>query len=167
MNNLKLPEKYLNANQHRLLGGWRDILDDIRALCRALAALPDVCQCGNGASHLQGRCPCCHSIAVERVPKCTDCDDQLGSLRPAIDTLTVDSSRFFPTLRDLVAHAIPTAAASEYGVEIHIAGVVRMFGQLLVAADAFKAECRLSHLNTVKESARALLQEAERLERAL
>src|SRR5438552_4258187 len=100
MNNLALPEKYLSADQHRLLGGWRDIRDDIRALCRALADLPDACQCRDGTSHLQGRCPCCHAVATERVPDCHDCDAQLARLRPTIDTLTVDSYRFFPMLRD-------------------------------------------------------------------
>ena len=166
MNNLILPEKYLTADQRRLLGGWRDILDDIRALCRALADLPDGCQCANGSSHLQGRCPCCHSVATTRVPDCRDCDAQLASLRPAIDVLTVDSCRFFPVLHDLLANVdFPSAAQAAHGVEIHVAGIVRCFKQLVVAADVFKADCRSSHLRTVKEAALALLGEAQCLDK--
>ena len=39
------------------------------------------------ASHLKGMCPCCHTVAIEGVPSCGDCDDQLARLRPAIDLL--------------------------------------------------------------------------------
>ena len=142
MFNLTSSEQCLNADQRRLLGGWRDIRDDIRIVCRNLADL--------------------------RAPDGGDCDAQLAGLRPAIDALTVDSLRFFPMLRELLTHAgVPAAARAENGIEIHIADVVRSFGQLVVAADAFKAECRSSHLNTIKEDARALLQEAERLDRVL
>ncbi len=168
MNNLTLPEKYLSADQHRLLGGWRDILDDIRALCRALAELPDVCQCGNGTSHLQGQCPCCHSAAADSVPDCGDCEAQLARLRPAMDTLTVDSGRFFPGLNDVLARAaIPDAIRAAHEIEIHTAAVVRSFGQLVVAADQFKTDCRSSHLKTLKEAATVLLREAELLNHVL
>jgi hypothetical protein len=33
-----------------LLGGWRDMLDDIRQLCTGLDALPDRCACGDAQS---------------------------------------------------------------------------------------------------------------------
>ncbi len=168
MNNLTLPAKYLSADQHRLLGGWRDIVDDIRALCRMLAELPDVCQCGNGTSHLQGRCPCCHTAVTDRVPSCGDCDAQLARLRPAMDMLTVDSFRFFPALDDVLAHAaIADAIRGAHEIEIHIAAVVRSFGTLVVAADQFRANCRMSHLETLKEAATGLLREAELLNRVL
>jgi hypothetical protein len=78
------------------------VLDDIRTLCRSLAELPDVCQCGQGAAHLKGTCPCCHNVAIERVPDCDDCEEQLGRLRGAIDLLTTDTFRFFPVVKDVL-----------------------------------------------------------------
>jgi hypothetical protein len=44
------PSHYLSAAQQRLLGGWRDVTDDIRLLCRRLAELPEECRCGSGAA---------------------------------------------------------------------------------------------------------------------
>ena len=168
MHNMTTPAKYLSADQRRLLGGWRHLEDDIRLLCRALVALPDDCQCANGRDHLQGRCPCCHSVATNRVPACEDCDAQLASLRPAIDALAVDSQRFFPALRDVLTHAsIPTTVDTEHAIERHLAGVIHSFNQLVVAADIFSTDCRSSHLKTVKDAARALLEEAEQLDRTL
>ena len=104
MTGLHIPNE--DAHHHRLLGGWRDVLDDIRTTCRTPADLPDVCPCGHGAAHLEGTCPCCGSTAGERVPSCEDCDEQLARLRPAMDALTVDTFRFFPfvkTLKDSAA----------------------------------------------------------------
>ncbi len=41
MNNPCIDSTSLTADQRRLLGGWRDILDDIRHLCKSLKAMPD------------------------------------------------------------------------------------------------------------------------------
>ena len=158
----------LTREQQRLLGGWRDIIDDIRRLCTSLKALPDGCACGQGASHLKGSCPCCHATHDDRVPDCADCDILLAQLRPALDALTVDTMRFFPVVRDLLHfHAPPAAQADGANVEWQIAQIYRTFSQLVVAADEFRAGCRTSHLHTLKERATDLLAQVNQLDRKL
>ena len=154
--------------RHRLLGGWRDVLDDIRTLCRSLAELPDVCQCGQGAAHLKGTCPCCHNVAIERVPDCDDCEEQLGRLRGAIDLLTTDTFRFFPVVTDILnrtAHVDLQTRGNE--IERHIAELIRTFSELVVAADRFRTDCRSSHLRVLKDLAEMLRREADALQPGL
>ena len=184
MKNLGTANSYLTAEQRRLLGGWRDILDDIRHLCKSLKAMPDNCTCSDGRSHLAGSCVCCQTEHRDRVPACDDCDSLLAKLRPEMDALTVDTWRFFPTVMDLLkshrqeagqaaAGAIERHLASVKGqaaadaVEHHIAAVIRTFEHLVVAAEEFRAGCRASHLGTLKTAATDLLTEVERLNRDL
>ena len=111
---------------------------------------------------------CCHSAVTDRVPDCGDCDAELARVRPAIDTLTVDSCRFFPGLNDVLAHAaIPGTIRAAHAIEIHIAAMVRSFGQLVVAADQFRKDCRSSHLKTLKALATSLLRDSDALNRAI
>ncbi|OFW40015.1 MAG: hypothetical protein A3J29_07685 [Acidobacteria bacterium RIFCSPLOWO2_12_FULL_67_14b] len=151
-------------DQRRLLGGWRDILDDIRDLCRNLNALPDQCECGDGASHLNGACVCCSAPHAGRIPICADCGTLLARLRPRIVTLAVDTMRFFPVVRILLQSPElgPARAAGEH-VEHHIAAVMRMFDRLVLEAGEFQEGCRASHLRVLKDTAAALLMESDRL----
>ena len=159
---------HLSADQRRLLGGWRDVMDDIKMLCRNLAALPDGCHCGNGEGHLKGTCPCCHTVALERVPSCGDCDAQLAGLRPAIDVLGVDTFRFFPFVKELLERdTTPELVARAGVVETHIADLIRTFGALVAAAGEFRSDCRASHLTTLKALATSLLGESDALNRAI
>jgi hypothetical protein len=168
MKSVVVTSHYLSSDQRRLLGGWRDVMDDIKMLCRNLAALPDGCQCGNGEGHLKGTCPCCHTVALDRVPSCGDCDAELAGLRPAIDLLGVDTFRFFPFVKELLERdTTPELRARAGAVETHIAELIRTFGALVVAADQFRSDCRASHLTTLKTLATSLLGETDGLNRAI
>ena len=137
-------------------------------LCRSLAAPPDTCQCGTGEGHLKGVCPCCHTVAVERVPICNDCDAQLAHLRPAIDMLDVDTCRFFPVVKGLLERATtPELGARAVAIEAHIAELIRTFAALVLAANQFRSDCRSSHLTTLKALATSLLGESDALNRAM
>lgn len=173
----------LPIEQRRVLRGWRDILGDIRHLCKSLKAMPDDCACGDGRSHLSGSCVCCQREHKDGVPACPDCDSLLAKLRPEMDTLMVDTWRVFPIVMDLLeppqqetrqaASALDrhlasvTRQAAADAAERHIAAVVRTFEQLVVAAEEFRAGCRTSHLGRLKTAATDLLVEVERLDRAL
>ncbi len=181
MENLDIAN--LTVEQRRLLLGWRDILDDIRHLCRSLQALPDSCACGDGRAHLSGSCVCCQTEHKEGVTACEDCDSLLVKLRPEMDALTVDTWRFFPVVTDLLKPrqqetrqaagalerhiASVTRQAAADAVERHIAAVIRGFEHLVVATDEFRAGCRASHLRTLKGAASDLLAEVERLDQSL
>ena len=151
-------------DRRRLLGGWRDILDDIRDLCTSLNALPDRCTCGDGASHLSGACICCTAPHAGRIPICADCGALLSALRPRIVTLTVDTMRFFPVVRILLQSPEQAHGRAEAEpIEHHIAAVMRMFDRLALEAGEFQDGCRASHLRVLKDTATALLREGARL----
>ncbi len=157
-----------SPDQRRLLGGWFDILDDIRALCKALTALPDRCACGDGAAHLRGSCICCDAPHEGRVPNCADCGALLAELRPRFVTLTVDTIRFFPVVTILRDAGEPGPARPEADpVEYQIAALMRRFDRLVVEAGEFESGCRASHLTVLKETANALLRESRALNEQL
>ncbi len=151
--------------QHRLLGGWRDVCEDIRVLYRTLADLPEECACGDGAGHLNGTCPCCGSVASYRVPSCGTCDEQLARLRPGLDALGVDISRFFPFVEALLARHDPEAAEGVRTIAAGATALTASFNRLVVAAGEFRSDCRVSHVHALKEAGAALLADAVRLDR--
>lgn len=157
-----------SPDQRRLLGGWLDILDDIRALCKALNALPDRCACGDGGGHLSGSCICCNAPHGGRVPNCADCGALLAALRPRFVTLTVDTIRFFPVVAILMdaGESGPAQAAAD-PVEHQIAALMRTFDRLVVEAGEFERGCRASHLGVLKATANALLGQSRLLNERL
>ncbi len=168
MNSVGLDAGILTTAQQRLLGGWRDIIDDVRRLCRSLNALPDACTCGQGSSHLGGSCPCCRTARAERLPECDDCERLLAQLTPAIDALIVDTMRFFPVVNSLLQLRAPeTMHAEGRSIERQIVAIYRVFAQLVVAVDEFRTGCRASHLKVLKGRAATLLAAVDRLDRAL
>ena len=184
MKNLDIDDTFLTTDQRRLLGGWRDILDDIRHLCKSLKGMPDGCTCRDGPSHLGGSCTCCQTAHADRVPACENCDRLLAALRPEMDTLRVDTWRFFPTIMDLLTPRQEgtkqgvTEARARHGASVareaaadaiarHIAAVNRTFEDLVAAAEEFRSGCRASHLGILKTAATDLLAEVERLDHAL
>lgn len=157
-----------SPDQRRLLGGWLDILDDIRVLCKTLNALPDRCACGDGAAHLSGSCICCSAPHAGRVPDCADCGTLLAELRPKFVTLTVDTIRFFPVVTILMNADEPgRAPAPADPVEHQIASIMRTFDRLVVEAGEFASGCRASHLGVLKETANALLGQSRLLNERL
>jgi hypothetical protein len=107
-------------------------------------------------------------VTTERLPVCGNCDEQLARLRPTIDVLTVDTFRFFPFVEELLEqHAPPALQASNAAIEVHIGQFIRAFGDLVVAADQFRTDCRMSHLTTLKRLATSLLRETDSLNSAL
>lgn len=168
MENLILDRLSLTPGQRRLLGGWHDILDDIRLLCTSLNALPDGCACGQGGSHLAGSCACCHTAPGAFVPDCVDCESLLAQVRPRIDELTVDTMRFFPVVTKLL-HTPGLEAFGDQvdGIEHRIVTIVRTYERLVVAVGDFRAGCRASYLRIVKDTTAELLADTTRLDRSL
>ena len=168
MNDLLANLLQFAPDQRRLLGGWGDILEDIRDLCTKLNALPDHCACGDGVSHLSGACICCRAPHAGRIPICADCGALLAKLRPRIVTLTVDTMRFFPVVRILLqSPELAPARAEGDQIEHHIAAVMHTFDRLVLEAGEFQDGCRASHLRVLKGTATALLAESDRLSKRL
>ena len=154
--------------QRRLLGGWRDILDDVRELSRRVTAMPDECRCGDATAHLAGSCACCQAANVAGIVSCDDCATLLAVSAPQIDTLVADTLRFFPAFAHILVGAHPPdvqSAADE--VQHEIGALVRTFQRISVAAEAFRTGCRASHIPVLKEAAHDLHGHAEHLEQLL
>ena len=152
----------------RLLGGWRDMLDDIRQLCTSLNALPDGCACGDAGSHMSGSCACCTAVQRKRIAECTDCQAVLVELRREIDTLAVDTLRFFPVVNMLLTAPQREVARDDgASVEHRIAAVIGTFERLVSAVDEFQVGCRASHLGLVKQMTADLLVDANGLDQLL
>jgi predicted nucleic acid-binding Zn-ribbon protein len=158
-----LPDE--NVPHHRLLGGWRDVLDDIRALCRTLEELPGVCMCGHGPAHTATGCPCCGHTASEYVPACAECDEQIARLRPALDEMTVDTFRFFPVVKEVLARHDPEASRRLRAIDTEITALQRSFQQLVFAEGQFRKNCRAEHVAVLKQAADELRRGAETLNR--
>src|SRR3990172_5507483 len=47
------------ATTQDLLQLWCEIYQEAIRLCDAIERLPDQCECGDAAAHLEGRCRCC------------------------------------------------------------------------------------------------------------
>lgn len=151
-----------------VLGGWRDVLDDIRRLCDGLNALPDACTCGQGADHLSGSCPCGDVVHTRPLPAREDCDRLLTELMPALDTLIVDTMRFFPVVNHLLQlHTRPSRQAVGAAIERQTVAVYRTFARLTAAVDEFRAGCCASHLKALKARANELSVKADQLDRTL
>lgn len=153
-----------NTPRGRMLGGWRDVLDDIRALCLDLRALPDRCGCGSAAG-IGEACICRRGAAAGRSADCRDCAAAIERMRPDIDALGVDTLRFFPLVSVLAATARPEPALTESAaVEQRIAGVIRTFEHLALAVGEFRGSCRTVSMPALKTAADALLEEALHLD---
>ena len=168
MEDLLVNASRYRPDHRRLLGGWRDILDDIGHLCTSLNSLPDDCACNNGVAHLSGSCVCCNDPHNNRIPSCDDCGTLLTQLRARVETLTVDTIRFFPVVRILLDRPqFATMRTDGESIEHHIAAVTRSFDRLALAAGEFEDGCRASHLRVLKATASALLRESQQLDERL
>lgn len=153
-------------SQRQLLGGWRDILDDVQQLSRCLAAMPDECRC-DSAAHVGGSCACCRAD-IDATVSCDDCTTLLATSGAQIDALVVDTLRFFPAFTHILVGTHPPdvqSAADE--VQHEIGALVRTFQRISVAAEAFRTGCRASHVPILKQAATDLHAHAEHLERLI
>ena len=150
---------------HRLLGGWRDLFEDIQKLALSIDQVPEHCACGHGGDHLRATCECCVQSASAR--SCVDCDSLIRQIAERTDALWADDWRFSDVLRDLATRR-PDSDKMHHGID-NVAGhglqLVRIVEQVQVAAADFRQGCRVDQLAGLKERVRELRDEAKRLDR--
>ena len=162
-----INEMTLTPAQRRLLGGWRDILDDVRSLSRRLAAIPDRCEC-DATGHLNGSCACCRAAEAAGAGSFEDCTAFLVACGAQMDALLVDTLRFFPAMTYVLAGThLDEAQTMADEVQHEIETLVLPFRQSRVAAVAFPRNGETCRLPSLKLAALALHAHAERLERLL
>ena len=151
---------------HRLLGGWRDILEDIQKLDVAVDKLPDHCACGRGGAHLRGTCACC-SMEGTSARRCGDCEALFVQIADRIDGLRADDLRFAGVLRDFAVRR-PDHEEMRRGLDdvtIHTSRLVRIVEGVQVAAADFRQGCRVDQLARLKARVREPRDEAKRLDK--
>jgi hypothetical protein len=122
----------------RLLGGWRDIQDDIRRLGLALARVPDTCGCPDGDAHLRGICQCCERERSAAAP-CDSCVEILQALSERFERLGEDRLRFVPAVDEQLQTLSPDEGPARLArASRQIAVVIRTFHSLQSATDEFR-----------------------------
>ena len=159
------PQRESGKTSHYLLGGWRDIFDDIRKLADAVDKLPEHCACGHGGAHLRGTCVCCVEGTASRA--CGDCEALLAQIAERIDALRADDLRFSGVLRDFTVrrpdHEEMRSRIDD--VTVRSSRLVRIVESIQVATADFREGCRTEHLARLKARVRELRDEAKRLDR--
>ena len=147
----------LTLEQRRLLGGWRDVADDVERLAAALQGIPDGCGCGDGPAHLKGTCPCCQA-QEGRHEECVDCEVLLHSLSWRVDALIEDTSRYMPAVGQFLSHVWPDdGQARVHDVKQRVAKVAHSMTQLESAAHQFVGGCDLERLQRLRSDAAELV----------
>jgi hypothetical protein len=150
-----------------LLGGWRDIADDVERLRAALDRTPDECRCGHGHAHLAGTCPCCTARERPHRDECDDCMSLLAHVGPKMDLVAADTLRYLPTLLDLPAFTARADLEEVQKIERGIANLVGTFRRLIAAVAEFERGCSAAHLTQVKHAVRELAPLIQDVHRAL
>ena len=147
----------VTARLNRLLGGWRDIVEDTRRLGAMAEALPDSCDCRVGGS----RCACCAALAHAFPDQCRTCTSHARALSPRIALVLDDTLRYLPAVESVVPQQTAPLQRS-------LRDVARAMIQLLRGADAmqsatgdFKHGCRTEHIVGLKRLVRRLVDAVE------
>lgn len=147
----------LTLEQRRLLGGWRDVAEDVQRFAAALQGTPNGCGCGDGKAHLAGSCPCCQANDSSH-EECVDCAALLHSLSWRVDALIEDTSRYMPAFGEVLAHIWPDdGEARVHDVQQRVARVAHAMTQLESAAHQFAGGCELERLDTLRSDAAELV----------
>ena len=145
----------LTLEQRRLLGGWRDVAEDVQRLGAALQDIPDGCGCGTGPAHLKGTCSCCQGGNGRE--ECVDCEVLVHSLAWRVDRLVEDTTRYMPAVRLLLSRVWQADGdACVHDVRQRIAKVSESMARLESAAHGFAEGCSLDRLQELRSYATEL-----------
>lgn len=132
-----------------LLGGWGDVVEDVRRLQVGLRALGGTCACGQGGAHLAGTCSCCDH--AERAG-CIDCGALIESLHAKVEELFDASLRFLPLVESMVAQSDSSSDVGTWVRDVRhdIAHVDTLFRHIETAAGQYRSGCASSHFEDLK-----------------
>lgn len=134
-----------------LLGGWRDLLDDLGRLQRRIASVDGRCRCGHVAGS-EPACPCCAVAARDLATACETCGREIADVANKVDRIEEATLRFLPAVLDMFA-TMPHRYAAAVVVEHSFIRLLATFRRLHSAAGEWKDECLTSRLLTVKDRA--------------
>lgn len=148
----------VTARLNRLLGGWRDIVEDTRRLGVLAEALPDSCDCKVGG----GPCTCCAALGRAFPDQCRTCTFHARALSPRIAGVLDDTLRYFPAVTSVVPRQMPELQRSLRDVERAMIDLLRGADTMQSATGEFRHGCRTEHVAGLKRLVRRLLDAVER-----
>jgi hypothetical protein len=147
----------------RLLGGWRDILDDVARAEERLRSVDEECQCGHASATVD--CACCRAAAERARVVCPPCERELLEIAERFDVLQVDTVRFLP-LVGLVARRRHTDLTDEKVFLAALGDVLGACRRRLSGLESHRG-CVAAHLRPIEHLAAKVRLAAERLDDAL
>lgn len=136
----------------KLLDQWREIYEEAVQFSEALERLPDGCECGSGAAHLEGRCACCDSShASGSHEEAETCTELLARLRADFAMLCED----FHGMAASAEKGVPGVKCVELRRGVYLAA--SDLGKILMALEhigeaviGFRRTCTVSEMHRVK-----------------
>lgn len=136
---------------HPLLGGWRDLMDDLLRLQRRVATADGQCQCGHAAG-ANAAYPCCERAARDLASVCDACTREIAAVAERIERIEEDTLRFLPAVVELFDRT-PERHDEVIAVQQSLEQLLLMFRHLRSATDEWAQGCRTTHLPAVKARA--------------
>jgi hypothetical protein len=148
----------------RLLGGWRDILDDVAKVEERLRSVDDVCHCDHTSS--VAGCGCCRGAAERVRVICEPCERELLEIAARFDALQVDTGRFLPFVAD-VARRHSTGMRDDRTFLAALGDVLAAFRRRLSGLESSHHGCGAAHLQPIAVLAAKVRVAADRFDDVL
>ena len=151
---------------NRLMGGWRDIVEDTRLLRKIAEDLPDTCDCQPGG----GRCRCCTTLSHPFPEQCRTCTAHARALSPRVATVLDDTLRYLPAVQSVVPRDTVALQRSLGEVARAMIQLLQVVDTMQSATGKFRHGCRPEHIIGLKRQVGRLadaVESAHRLLRAL
>lgn len=144
---------------------WLRFHEEVERFCGTLERVPEQCECGDAAAHLEGACRCCHGHLQDPSPAGEPrCAERIALLRADLTLLCED-----------FREAAQVHAAPGDGVGLELRRALLLFaGELSAMLSAidhldravvgFQHTCSLSELKQVKRHAQALRQRCAKVD---
>lgn len=154
------PSANLRSLPGSLLGGWREIADDVAAIAAVMHVADGRCHCVHDG---RASCSCCAASAAQLHDVCDACDRVLQRLDAACAALEDHSLRFGPALADLAHVGGPTL--KRFGRLCTLAAQLRrvLFTVEVSTATTTGSHCRTSDLERLAPVATELAAVAREL----
>lgn len=149
-----------------LQGLWHGVYEEAMRLCDAMQSLPDQCECGDAAAHLEGRCRCCLHKALTQ-----GTEHQGENCTTILFRLRADLSLFCQDFAH-VAGPLDEAAAAAGEVELRrdviyaasdLQRIVKAVDRVSDAVVGFRNTCSILELRCLKHRCVELRQHCEEL----
>jgi hypothetical protein len=149
---------------------WREVCDEVTALCDTLERIPEKCECGDAQAHLEGACRCCHGHVAESAGSSGQprCGERIAQLRADLALLCEDFTKAAGPVRE--------GAMGEQGMEVRreLLMAAGDLGKILTALEdldraviGFRQSCSIADMKQVKRQSTSLLARCEKVDAEL